>query len=166
MHHREVTMRGGPRSLPRALAPTPTLTPTCIDALGWMKLGDAAMHVWETMGHKALQQWKSVWDEYDKLSAQYSTVITPTLMAMVLDRLDDIGPEQLTFGSLGDGKGYQPENPPSLQDFIRGRMQEHFEMVDKYGFGSFQELITTAEEAMCEIWVASLDIIESDRYQR
>ena len=60
------------------------------------------------------------------------------------------------------GKSVQP---PSLQEFLRSRMHDHFDMVDKFGFGSFEELITTAEEGMCEIWVAVLGIIESDRYR-
>ncbi|CAE6412154.1 unnamed protein product [Rhizoctonia solani] len=132
----------------------------------WVKIGDAAMQVWDTMGHNALQQWKTTWDECDKLSAQYGTVITTTMMATISERLADVAPEQITFGDpLKHGEGLEQSENPSLQDFIRSRMQEHFEMVDKYGFGSFQELVTTAEEAMCEIWVASLDIIESNRYQ-
>ncbi|KAG8690370.1 hypothetical protein FRC11_012056 [Ceratobasidium sp. 423] len=132
-----------------------------------IEMGNAAIQAWETMGHKALYQWKSAWNECDKLSAQYGTVITTTVMATILERLGDVPPEQLTFGSTlkrrEDLDGL--EDPPSLQDFIRSRMQGHFEMVDRFGFGSFEELVTTAEEVMCEIWVASLDIVESDRYR-
>ncbi|CAE6429394.1 unnamed protein product [Rhizoctonia solani] len=133
---------------------------------GWDMLGMAAMHVWKTIGHEAFRQWKATWDEYDKRSAQYDNAITTTMMATFSERLADIAPEQLSFGdNLKHGEGLDQSEQTSLQDFIRSRMQEHFEMVDKYGFGSFQELITTAEEAMCDIWVTSLDIIESNRYQ-
>ncbi|CAE7067127.1 unnamed protein product [Rhizoctonia solani] len=112
-------------------------------------------------------QWKNAWDEVDALSVQYTTTVTQTIATTMLAQLTDVGPEQLIFGdnvlqfrkSSGSSKG-----PPSLQEFIRNRMQDHFEMVDKFGFGSFQELITTAEEAMCEIWIASLEIIDSSHY--
>ncbi|CUA67105.1 Protein Ycf2 (chloroplast) [Chloranthus spicatus] [Rhizoctonia solani] len=120
----------------------------------WSKMGESAMHMWEAMGHRALQQWKSVWDECDELSTQYGTIITVTMVGMISERLEDIVPEQLTFGDISKPEGKdidtdnRPKDPSSLQGFIRGRMQEHFEMVDKYGFGSFQELISTAEEAI------------------
>ncbi|KAG8733031.1 hypothetical protein FRC11_009179 [Ceratobasidium sp. 423] len=122
---------------------------------------------WEALTRCILNEWKSGWDEYDRLSAHCIRTITPTIATTIQKRLNDMAPEQLVFGSgpKQSSSSDQPENPSSLQDFIRNRMQEHFEMVDRFGFGSFQSLITTAEEAMCEIWVTSLNIIESGRYQ-
>lgn len=56
---------------------------------------------------------------------------------------------------------YVSEHPP-LHKYIGCRMQDHFEMVERYGFGNFRELLTTAEESMCEIWIASLDALDRD----
>ncbi|KAG8751623.1 hypothetical protein FRC11_009202 [Ceratobasidium sp. 423] len=114
----------------------------------------------EDLTRKIMNQCKNNWDECDRVGAQYVSIITTKIASAILKCLADVAPEQLAFaGNL------KSKNQPSLQEFIRGRMKEHFEMVDRLGFGSFQDLITTAEEAMCEIWVTSLDIIESDRYQ-
>ncbi|KEP54024.1 hypothetical protein V565_022650 [Rhizoctonia solani 123E] len=111
---------------------------------------------WETIGFRVMQEWKSAWDEYGRASEEYVETILTRVTATVLERLDDIAPEQLVFGN-NFRRLDQPVASPSLQEFIRSRMHEHFEMVDTFGFGSFQELITTTEEAMCEIWVTSLE---------
>ncbi|CAE6493299.1 unnamed protein product [Rhizoctonia solani] len=116
---------------------------------------------------KYMNRWKSAWDEFRRLSDQYLAIITETTMVTMMEQLTDVVPEQLMFGeSTRHPSGEdQPEGPPSLQEFIRGRMKDHFEIVDRFGFGSYQELITTAEEAMCEIWVTSLETWESGRFQ-
>ncbi|EUC63462.1 hypothetical protein RSOL_491370 [Rhizoctonia solani AG-3 Rhs1AP] len=111
---------------------------------------------WETIGFRVMQEWKSEWDEYGRASEEYVETILTRATATVLERLDDIAPDQLVFGNNFQRQD-QPVASPSLQEFIRSRMHEHFEMVDTFGFGSFQELITTTEEAMCEIWVTSLE---------
>ncbi|GAB1520787.1 hypothetical protein RhiTH_003875 [Rhizoctonia solani] len=132
---------------------------------------------WDGIGSKAMHKWKSAWDECERLSTQHVAEVTATVMATIVERLRDIAPEQLVFGDnvkidflYAPVNKYKPNQQrskarPSLQEFIRSRMQEHFEMVDRFGFGSFQELISTAEEAMCEIWVTSLDIIDCDRFR-
>ncbi|CAE6415530.1 unnamed protein product [Rhizoctonia solani] len=130
-------------------------------------LARKAAEEWEGIGSKAMHKWKDAWDECERLGTQYAAEVTVAVMAKVMERLRDIAPEQLVFG---DNVKHKPNQPwpkcqPSLQDFIRSRMQEHFEMVDRFGFGSSQELIATAEEVMCEIWVTSLDIIHSDLFQ-
>ncbi|CAE7230168.1 unnamed protein product [Rhizoctonia solani] len=122
----------------------------------------------ETNMDPAMKQWKNAWDEAGALSAQYTTTITQTIATTMMAQLTDVDPEQLMFGDNAHNQYRKcfssSEGPPSLQEFIRSRMQDHFEMVDRFGFGSFQELITTAEEAMCDIWVASLDTIALNRY--
>ncbi|QRW20242.1 hypothetical protein RhiXN_09217 [Rhizoctonia solani] len=132
---------------------------------------------WDGIGSKAMHKWKSAWDECGRFSTQYVAEVTATVMATIVEQLRDIAPEQLVFGDnvkidllYAPVNKYKPNQQrskarPSLQEFIRSRMQEHFEMVDRFGFGSFQELISTAEEAMCEIWVTSLDIIDCDRFR-
>ncbi|CCO29159.1 hypothetical protein BN14_03163 [Rhizoctonia solani AG-1 IB] len=104
---------------------------------------------WEDGSRMITKEWESAWDECDTLVAQYAETATSTIMAMILERLTDVLPEQLRFGDgVKRSLGLDQSNNPSVQDFIRIRMQEHFEMVDMFGFGSFQELIATAEEAM------------------
>ncbi|KDN47912.1 hypothetical protein RSAG8_03332, partial [Rhizoctonia solani AG-8 WAC10335] len=115
---------------------------------------------------RAMKEWKSSWDEINGQSAHYATVFTETITTIMMDQLTDMDLEHLVFGDniqYHSGSG-QPKGHSSLQGFIRSRMQDHFEMVDRFGFGSFQELITTAEVAMCEIWVASLDIMDSGHF--
>ncbi|CAE6483726.1 unnamed protein product, partial [Rhizoctonia solani] len=120
---------------------------------------DVLKKEWNAIGSRAMSEWKLTWDEWDRLGARYIMIATEALTAEVLMLLTDIPPEHLTFGD-----SLKLDSAPSLQELIRGRMEEHFETVDRFGFGSFQELITSTEEAMCEIWVASLDIIQSNRY--
>lgn len=36
-------------------------------------------------------------------------------------------------------------------------MQNHFELVDRFGFGRFEDLLDHAEGAMCEIWRTTAD---------
>lgn len=43
-----------------------------------------------------------------------------------------------------------------VQTYIRCRMQDHF------GFGTSERLLTTAEESMCEIWVATMNVLDRD----
>lgn len=38
-------------------------------------------------------------------------------------------------------------------------MQDHFKMVERFGFGDFEELLTTAEESMCETWITSTGVL-------
>ncbi|KAF8685712.1 hypothetical protein RHS04_00634 [Rhizoctonia solani] len=121
---------------------------------------------WEGGSRMIMKEWETGWDECDTLVAQYAETTTSTIMAMILERLTDVPPEQLNFkDSSKRSSGSDQSKNPSVQEFIRTRMQEHFEIVDMFGFGSFQKLITTAEEAMCEIWEASLSIIELEHYQ-
>ncbi|KAG8691478.1 hypothetical protein FRC11_002951 [Ceratobasidium sp. 423] len=105
---------------------------------------------WGARSPRAMKEWKSAWDECDWLGSQYATTVTIVVLALLLQRLDDIDPEQLVFrGSAslkppenndGQNPGFcQLEDLPSLQEFIRGRMQNHFEMVDRFGFGSSRE---------------------------
>ncbi|KAJ1303390.1 hypothetical protein OPQ81_011582 [Rhizoctonia solani] len=123
---------------------------------------------WDEIGYRAMQGWKSTWDECEQLYSKCAAKITTNVMDKILERLEDVAPEQLIYGNASK-KITTPKKRqrdlPSLQGFIRSRMEEHFEMADKFSFSSFEELITTAEEVMCEIWVVSLDIIESNRYQ-
>ncbi|CAE6460340.1 unnamed protein product [Rhizoctonia solani] len=117
---------------------------------------------------KMMKAWKKAWDEINKLSAQYIAIITETITTTMTEQLVDVAPDQLVFGDIIQrcSGSHLTNGHTSLQDFIRGRMQGHFEVVDKFGFGSFQELITTAEVAMCEIWVASLGIMDSGHSRR
>ncbi|CAE6508159.1 unnamed protein product [Rhizoctonia solani] len=112
-------------------------------------------------------QWKNAWDEVHAFSAQYTTTVTICITTTVMAQLTDMAPEQLILDvNTQDWKSSgPPEGPLSLQEFIRNRMQDHFEMVGRFGFGSSQDLIIRAEEAMCEIWVASLGIIDSGRFR-
>ncbi|CAE6458221.1 unnamed protein product [Rhizoctonia solani] len=103
---------------------------------------------------KTMEEWKNAWDEIDQLSVQYAAIITAIITRIMM--------EQLVFGgNFWDESVSKQPATPSLQEFIRERMHEHFEMVDRFGFGSSQELIASAEEAMYEVWVISLRIIES-----
>ncbi|CAE6415623.1 unnamed protein product [Rhizoctonia solani] len=121
---------------------------------------------WEDGSRMIMKEWESAWDECDTLVVQYAETTTSTIMDMILERLTDVPPEQLKFGDNSKRPlGSDQFKTPSLQEFIRIRMQEHFEMVDIFGFGSFQELIATAEEAMCEIWEATVNIAELGHYQ-
>lgn len=64
------------------------------------------------------------------------------------DRLRDAFVEgvrsQLPVGSNSD---------PTLQEYIRKRMWEHCDMVDKFGLGTYQEVLGDVEKTMCEVWV-------------
>lgn len=56
---------------------------------------------------------------------------------------------------------YSLEDPP-LQELIGCRMRDHFRMVERYGFGRFEELLATAEESLCESWVTSIEVLDRD----
>ncbi|CEL62519.1 hypothetical protein RSOLAG1IB_04875 [Rhizoctonia solani AG-1 IB] len=125
-------------------------------------LARKAAEEWEDIGSKAMHKWKDNWDECERLGAQYAASVTVAVMATVTERLRDIAPEQLVFGDSIKLNQRWSKGPASLQEFIRSRMQEHFEMVDRFGFGSSRELIRTTEEVMCEIWMISLHITDAD----
>ncbi|CEL62526.1 hypothetical protein RSOLAG1IB_04882 [Rhizoctonia solani AG-1 IB] len=53
---------------------------------------------WEDGSRMITKEWESAWDECDTLVAQYAETATSTIMAMILERLTDVLPEQLRFG--------------------------------------------------------------------
>ncbi|CAE6493306.1 unnamed protein product, partial [Rhizoctonia solani] len=81
---------------------------------------------------KIMDQCKSNWDKCDRVGAQYVSAITTRVVTAILKCLTDVAPEQLVFAD-------NLKNPPSLQEFIRRRMEKHFKFVDTLGFGSFQD---------------------------
>ncbi|CAE6415620.1 unnamed protein product, partial [Rhizoctonia solani] len=106
---------------------------------------------WDELPHKIMMEWKSAWDGCERLSTKHFANVATTVIPVILERLTDVAPEQLIFGRNYLYHRYRgldlSTDRPTLQEFIRNRMQEHFELLDKLGFGSFQELIATAEGA-------------------
>ncbi|CAE6424253.1 unnamed protein product [Rhizoctonia solani] len=48
----------------------------------------------------------------------------------------------------------------SLQEYVRERMEVHFQQVERYGFGKAEELTNQAEKSMTEIWVSALGMMK------
>lgn len=51
---------------------------------------------------------------------------------------------------------------PQLQEYIGRRMQDHFKLVERFGFGNLEELLTTAEESMSQTWVTTISLLDDD----
>ncbi|CEL54940.1 hypothetical protein RSOLAG1IB_07432 [Rhizoctonia solani AG-1 IB] len=111
------------------------------------------------------ENWKMAWEAYTELGI----LIMQSLTKMVHERLVDLDPTQVEYGDSNKNQRSMQNmhwlrlkraaghsDKPGLQDFIRTRINKHFNRVDKHTFGSYEELRGKAENTMTEIWKTSL----------
>lgn len=109
---------------------------------------------------KGKDAWRVTWRNATELRDRHLSHIAQKVASTLLDYL----------GKLETAQRIQVAGRPGflsnadLQQYIRRRMQNHFERVDKFGFGKFDELLHAAEHHMCQIWVKAVEGLEGDMF--
>ncbi|CAE6424243.1 unnamed protein product [Rhizoctonia solani] len=70
----------------------------------------------------------------------------------------DITPDESLENSLETEDNVTEPITHSLQEYVKERMEVHFEQVETYGFGRAEELIDRVEKSMTEIWASVVDM--------
>ncbi|KAJ1300558.1 hypothetical protein OPQ81_002212 [Rhizoctonia solani] len=126
----------------------------------WLETASSYTHlnssnqIGEAASVRAKFAWGKAWATSTELYNRHVEEVAKSTAGILVDKLVDFDPKTTTFEKEVGRPGTRgsKQAPQSLQQFIRNRMQNHFEMVDKYGFGTFMELLDCAEKSMCEIW--------------